>query len=247
MKTKKWIAAAMVAGMALSASAGAYAASNIQTIKAQLNHGLGFVVNGQAYQPTDAAGKKLDPIVYNNTTYLPVRALGEALNVPVNYDSAGQKVVIGADSNTGTTGGTAAPGTSTGSTQSGLAAVTYTAAQKEAAQKAFALFQGFETPYAPMQAAAGDKFVSVGAGGDSVTYVFDKMKVSIAPRDNSFGYDLTPVTLSNGVKGNWYKPSDMDMLTFPLGDRFVTIWSEGGKLTKAQIEAAAVHVEKASF
>lgn len=243
MKTKKWIATAMVAGMALSASVGAYAASNIQTIKAQLNHGLGFVVNGQAYQPTDAAGKKLDPIVYNNTTYLPVRALGEVLNVPVTYDSAGQKVVIGAGSTSGTTN----PGTTPGSTQSGLTAVTYTAAQQETAKKAFAMFQGFETPYAPMQSVSGDKFVSVGAGGDSVTYVFDNMKVSIAPRDDSFGYNLTPVTLSNGVKGNWYKPSDKDMLTFPLGDRFVTIWSENGKLTKAQIEAVAVHVEKASF
>ena len=95
MKSKKWFAATMVAGMALSASVGAYAASNVENIKAQLNHGLGFVVNGQAYTPKDAAGKSLDPIVYKNTTYLPVRALGEALDVPVTYDAAGQKVVVG--------------------------------------------------------------------------------------------------------------------------------------------------------
>jgi len=241
MKSKKFIAAAMVAGMALSASVGAYAASNIETIKAQLNHGLGFVVNGQAYTPKDAAGKSLDPIVYNNTTYLPVRALGEALDVPVTYDAAGQKVVIGAKSGTGN------PGTPAGETASGLTAVTYTASQKSAAKAAFDAFEGFEAAYAPMQATAGDKFRSVGAGGDSVTYVFDKMKVAVAPRDDSFGYDLTPVTLSNGAKGNWYKPSDKDMLTFPVGDRFVTIWSDNGSLTKAQIQAVAVHVEKASF
>ncbi len=241
MKSKKFITAAMVAGMALSASVGAYAASNIETIKAQLNHGLGFVVNGQAYTPKDAAGKSLDPIVYNNTTYLPVRALGEALNVPVTYDATGQKVVIGTKSGAGN------PGTSAGETPSGLTAVTYTASQKSAAKAAFAAFEGFEAAYAPMQATTGDKFRSVGAGGDSVTYVFDKMKVAIAPRDDSFGYDLTPVTLSNGVKGNWYKPSDTDMLTFPVGDRFVTIWSDNGSLSKAQIQAVAVHVEKASF
>ncbi|MEJ8303263.1 stalk domain-containing protein [Saccharibacillus sacchari] len=241
MKSKKWIAAAMVAGMTLSASVGAYAASNVESIKAQLNHELGFVVNGQAYTPKDAAGKSLDPIVYNNTTYLPVRALGEALNVPVTYDAAGKKVVVGTQSAGNHSG------TPTGQTQSGLTAITYTAAQKAAAKQAFAAFEGFETAYAPMQAATGDTFRSVGAGGDSVTYVFDNMKVAIAPRDDSFGYDFTPVTLSNGVKGNWYKPSDRDMLTFPVGDRFVTIWSDNGSLSKAQIQAVAVHVEKASF
>ncbi len=242
MNTKKWIAAAMVAGMTLSASAGAYAAANIETIKAQLNHGLGFVVNGQTYAPKDASGNSLDPIVYRDTTYLPVRALGEALNVPVTYDASAQKVVIG-KSGSGS-GPVVKPDPQA---SAGLVNVTYTAEQKQAAQKAFAAFDGFTTPYAPMQAVKGDVFRSVAAGGDSVTYVFDKMKVSIAPRDDSFGYDLTPVTLSNGVKGNWYKPAGTDMLTFPLGDRFVTIFSEKGALSKAQIQQAAVHVAKASF
>ncbi|MCQ4088271.1 copper amine oxidase N-terminal domain-containing protein [Saccharibacillus sp. JS10] len=240
MKSKKWFAATMVAGMALSASVGAYAASNVETIKAQLNHGLGFVVNGQAYTPKDAAGKSLDPIVYKNTTYLPVRALGEALDVPVTYDAAGQKVIVGTKNNTNN------PGTP-GGQQTGLTTITYTAAQKAAAKQAFAQFQGFEAAYAPMQMTTNDQFRSVAAGGDSVTYVFNNMKVAIAPRDDSFGYDLTPVTLSNGVKGNWYKPGDQNMLTFPVGDRFVTIWSDNGSLTKTQIEAVAVHVEKASF
>ncbi|MDO3410319.1 stalk domain-containing protein [Saccharibacillus sp. CPCC 101409] len=239
MKSKKLIAAAMVAGMAVSGSVGAFAASNVETIKAQLNHGLGFVVNGKSYSPTDASGKKLDPITYNNTTYLPVRALGEALNTPVTYDAAGKKVVIGS------TGGSTAP--APGDTQSGLTTVTYTASQKAAAKAAFAKFDGFETVYAPMRAVSGDTFRSVAAGADSVTYTFDKMKVSVSPRDEAYMYDGTTVTLSNGVKAKWIKPSETEMLTFAVGDRFVSIWSEKGSLTKAQIQSAAVYVEKASF
>lgn len=83
MKSKKIIIATMVFGMAITGSAGVYAGTKLQKITAYLNHSIGFKVNGAAYTPVDNKGNTLAPITYNNTTYLPVRALADVLKVPV--------------------------------------------------------------------------------------------------------------------------------------------------------------------
>lgn len=73
----------------LSLSAGALAANNLTEIKAYLNQGLKFTVNGQAWAPSQA------PITYEGSTYLPIRAVAEAVGVSVGWDSATQTVVLG--------------------------------------------------------------------------------------------------------------------------------------------------------
>lgn len=92
---KKLTIAAVVVGMAVTGATGVYAGSNLQQIKAALNYGIGIEVNGQAYTAKDTNGKTMAPITYNGTTYLPVRAIGEALNTPIAYDAAASKVKIG--------------------------------------------------------------------------------------------------------------------------------------------------------
>lgn len=47
MKSKKWLIAAGVFGMVLTGSAGVYAGTQLETIKAYLNHGLAIEVNGR--------------------------------------------------------------------------------------------------------------------------------------------------------------------------------------------------------
>ncbi|WP_372637089.1 hypothetical protein [Cohnella sp.] len=80
----------------LSSSIGsAYAAANLEPIKAFFNRGATFVLNGEAWQPKDANGKPMSAIYYNGVNYLPVRAVAEALKVPVNFDAATQKIYIG--------------------------------------------------------------------------------------------------------------------------------------------------------
>lgn len=111
MKKKNWLVTAAVVGMALTGSAGVYAGTNLESIKASLNHGLGIQVNGSAYTPT-ANGKTLAPISYQGTTYLPVRSIGEALNTSVSFDAASNKVIIGSGSST-STGTPATPAVST--------------------------------------------------------------------------------------------------------------------------------------
>lgn len=127
-----------------------------------------------------------------------------------------------------------------------LSDVDYSAAQYKSIVKAFAAFDGFETPYVPSRMITGDAFKNVAVSGDSVTFSFKYMKVSVSPRDDSYSYKGTTVTLpnSNNVKGKWYKVGKTDMLTFPLNDRFVTIYAPYHSLSKTKLEHVAVDVTR---
>lgn len=43
----------------------------------------------------DSAGKQIEPFIHNGTTYLPVRAVGEALGKKVDWDGKTQTVYVG--------------------------------------------------------------------------------------------------------------------------------------------------------
>lgn len=94
MSKKKWIIPIYIAAMALTGSAGVYASSSLESITASLNHNLNIEISGKAYKPTGPNGESLSPIVYQGTTYLPVRSISEALNTDVNYDSSNNKILI---------------------------------------------------------------------------------------------------------------------------------------------------------
>ncbi|MGN7764920.1 hypothetical protein [Paenibacillus sp. 22594] len=237
MKSKKMIIATMVFGMAVTGSAGVYAGTSMQKISAYLNHSIGFTVNGAAYTPVDNNGKTLAPITYNDTTYLPVRAVADALKVPVTFNPSTNQVIL--ESAAGST----APGNSSAVT---LATIQFSAAQKEAITKAFSAFQGFETAYAPMQMISGDAFQKAAKGSDGVRFLFSHMNVDISPRDYSYEYDGTTVKLSTGATAKWYTPSDIPMLTFKLDDRYVTLSSPDKALSKDQLEKVAASVAKLS-
>ncbi|WP_152397834.1 stalk domain-containing protein [Paenibacillus cellulositrophicus] len=236
-RVKGTIMAALVVGMTVSGAAGVYAGANLQKISAYLNHNISFKIDGKTFVPTDGKGNKLAPIVYNDSTYLPVRALSEALKASVDYNSRTGVITIGTPSapNDGNTGN---------QTGADLVAVTYSTSQIQAMKKEFAKFDGFTTAYAPMQAVKNDSFQKVAAGGDSVKFTFNHMNVEVSPRDYAFEYDGKNVTLSNGVQAKWYTPSDTAMLTFKLDDRFVTLYSQDHSLSKAQLEKVAVSVAK---
>lgn len=54
-----------------------------------------LVVDGKEVTPKDANGKVVEPFAYNGTTYLPVRAVGEALGKTVRWDGETQTVHLG--------------------------------------------------------------------------------------------------------------------------------------------------------
>ncbi|WP_230202582.1 stalk domain-containing protein [Paenibacillus ihumii] len=94
IKSKKtaMIGAAIV--LLFTFSAGASAASTLERIQANLNHGISFLLNGKAWTAKDANGAKAVPISYKGTTYVPLRAVAEATGADVRYDAAKQQIVI---------------------------------------------------------------------------------------------------------------------------------------------------------
>lgn len=71
-----------------------YAASHLEKIEAYLSHDMTFRVDGQNWQPMEADGSKLVPIVYNGRTYVPARALLEEKGVKVGYNNETKTVIL---------------------------------------------------------------------------------------------------------------------------------------------------------
>ena len=75
----------MVTGTALAANA-VYKNIRVQYC------GIKLVVDGQTVIPKDANGKVVEPFIYNGTTYLPVRAVGNAVDKKVKWDGNSKTV-----------------------------------------------------------------------------------------------------------------------------------------------------------
>ena len=58
---------------------------------------LRMVVDGRTIVPKDANGNPAEPFMYQNTTYLPLRALANALHLDVAWDSATGAICLTSD------------------------------------------------------------------------------------------------------------------------------------------------------
>ena len=79
-----------VAVMGLSVSA--LAATVSRTI--QVEEGVGISLNGATFIPRDVNGNEVPVFLYNGTTYVPLRAVGEAMGMDVSYDSATKTAIL---------------------------------------------------------------------------------------------------------------------------------------------------------
>lgn len=85
------LALVLMCGIAI----GAAASNGLQAIQAYLNQNITIKYNGETQTLLDAGGNRVYPITYNNTTYLPVRAISNLLGVEVGWDQATQSVLLG--------------------------------------------------------------------------------------------------------------------------------------------------------
>lgn len=94
----------LIAGIVLGSTfiTGALAGT---AITAQLSPQIKVVVDGTQKQITDASGKQTSPILYNNTTYLPIRSVANLCGKEVGWDQATQTITLtsGSTSSGGTT------------------------------------------------------------------------------------------------------------------------------------------------
>ena len=67
----------------------------------QVEDGIGITLNGARFTPRDAAGKQVPVFLYNGTTYVPVRAISEAMGMDVSFNSATRTVQLTTADRTG--------------------------------------------------------------------------------------------------------------------------------------------------
>lgn len=90
-----FIAGILVTVSILTLAVPALAAGSSQTLKDVLVGGIRIVVDGEEISPTDANGNPVAPMIYNGTTYLPVRAVASALGKAVYWDGPSYTVYLG--------------------------------------------------------------------------------------------------------------------------------------------------------
>lgn len=88
---------ALIVVMSLFATTLISAATGIgrKDITAVLAPDIKVQLNNKLLQMTDANNDAVEPILYNGTTYLPIRALSENLDLPVGWDAATSTVLLG--------------------------------------------------------------------------------------------------------------------------------------------------------
>lgn len=70
-----------------------FAASALKAI--QVYTGITLYYDGVKFEPKDAGGHKVEPLLYNGTTYLPVRAISNLFGEDINWDGNTWSVYIG--------------------------------------------------------------------------------------------------------------------------------------------------------
>ena len=95
MKKRGISALCIVLSMVICIYAGAFAASNLEQIQAYLNYGITIRLDGQPQNMYDTKGARVYPISYKGTTYVPIRAVADLLDVDVGWDGPTNSVLLG--------------------------------------------------------------------------------------------------------------------------------------------------------
>lgn len=85
---------AITMGLVILCTTCLYAGTKLQPITANLNYGLTVAKNNEVVDLGYVNGEKVIPITYNDTTYLPARAIANALGVSVDWNSDYQCVLL---------------------------------------------------------------------------------------------------------------------------------------------------------
>lgn len=90
---KKAVSFIVAVVLLLSLSVAVFASTGTKT--AQLAYrDIKVSLDGRQFTPKDAAGNVVEPFIIDGTTYLPVRAVAEALNLNVEWDNATSTVKL---------------------------------------------------------------------------------------------------------------------------------------------------------
>ncbi|MDR1574245.1 MAG: copper amine oxidase N-terminal domain-containing protein [Clostridiales Family XIII bacterium] len=94
MKAKNFTTGVICGALVFGGVPAAFAAGGAKTITANYDN-IKIYVNEKLLSPKDADGNSVEPFISNGTTYLPVRAVAEALGQDVGWDGNAKSVYIG--------------------------------------------------------------------------------------------------------------------------------------------------------
>lgn len=94
LKLKHFLLGVLATVIVFSLISGAFAAVGGQSIQIEFNN-IKLVIDGKPVTPKDGNGNQVEPFTYNGTTYLPVRAIANALGKEVNWDAGTSTVYLG--------------------------------------------------------------------------------------------------------------------------------------------------------
>lgn len=92
---KTFMAGFLSCAVLVGSFASVLADGNDVNITAILSGSIKMKLYGKDFTPQETDGTYIKPISYNGRTYLPVRALAEALNIPVEWDGPTSTVWLG--------------------------------------------------------------------------------------------------------------------------------------------------------
>ncbi|GEM_PF-357260 len=93
MNVKKTLSIFLVIVMLLGFISPVYAEQYEITV--HFNGAITMILDGEEFVPVETDGTYLIPVIYNGRTYLPVRALCDALKLFVDWNASGKTVIIG--------------------------------------------------------------------------------------------------------------------------------------------------------
>ncbi|MFD0589921.1 stalk domain-containing protein [Paenibacillus sp. GCM10027627] len=100
MKKSVFVASLLTCSLVFGA-VGAVASTGVEKISASLNHNIKFILDGKSWKPKDSSGKELSALVYKGSTYVPLRAVGNALGAEVDYDADKMQITIDSSGDNG--------------------------------------------------------------------------------------------------------------------------------------------------
>ncbi len=89
----KFFIAGVITTILITTTITAYTSSIKKTITVDYNN-IKLSIDGKIIEPVDGYGKRVDPFIHDGTTYLPVRAISQALGKSVTWDGSTNTVKI---------------------------------------------------------------------------------------------------------------------------------------------------------
>lgn len=95
MRTKLYSIVILVLVFIMGVVSHSIAESSMQKITAFIDFNINMKLNGQSFEPKDDDGTLLNPIIYKNRSYVPIRVIAESLGVGVQWNATTKTISLG--------------------------------------------------------------------------------------------------------------------------------------------------------